>query len=215
MKKIYLFVLFAAMMVVYTACFGEQPAELMYDHLEESVQIENEIEGKQDPLTNAEQEEVNLYEEMLTLSSVEEIEPLADQAIESADTRRELMEEEKELIEESYLIFQEAEQYVDDIDDEDVLQAANSVVETMNERYDVYMQLHEAYTHSIDLDILLYEMAKDEEVEVDELQEQHDTVNEAYSEISQLNDQFNQLTNDYNDAKVNFYETAELNVTFE
>ncbi|WP_280769141.1 YkyA family protein [Salipaludibacillus daqingensis] len=215
MKKLNLFVLFATTMIISTACFGEQPAEIMYDHLEESVQIEKEVEEKQEPLTNAEQKEVDLYEEMLTLSSVEEIEPLADEAIDSAEERREIMEEEKELIEDSYSIFQEAEQQIDDIDEEDVQEAATKVVDTMNERYSVYQDLYEEYMQSIDEDILLYEMAKDEEIEVEVLQEQHEKVNEGYNRITELNQQFNQLTNDYNDAKINFYETAELNVVFE
>jgi len=203
------------MMAVLTACFGEQPAELMYDHLEESVQIEKEIEVKQEPLTNAENDEVDLYEEMLTLSSVEEIEPLAIEAIASAEERRKIMEEEKSLIEESYSIFQEAEQHIEDFDEEKVVQAANELVETMNERYDVYQELYEEYIHSIDQDIRLYEMAKDEEVDVEELQDQHNATNESYNQINELNQQFNQLTNEYNEAKIHFYETSELDVVFE
>ncbi|WP_158282214.1 YkyA family protein [Salipaludibacillus keqinensis] len=215
MKKIYLFIVLAATLAIFTACFGDQPAEEMYEHLEESVQIEQEIEAKQEPLTSAEENEVALYEEMLTLSSVEEIEPLADEAIESAEQRRELMDEEKELIEESFSIFQEAEQHVEDIEEEEERQAAENLVNTMNERYEVYQELHEAYMTSIDQDIQLYEMAKDEEVEVEQLQEQHDSVNELYNEITELNQQFNELTNQYNDAKMEFYEAAELNVVFE
>lgn len=202
-------------MAILAACSGEQPAEIMYDHLEESVQIEKEIEAKQDPLMNAEKKEVDLYEEMLTLSSVEEIKSLADKAIDSAGERREIMDEEKSLIEESYTTFLEVEPTVEDINEEDIKQAANELVETMDKRYDSYQKLYEEYIKSIDQDIRLYEMVKNEEVEVEELQEQHDVANEGYNKITQLNEQFNQLTNEYNDAKINFYELSELDVVFE
>lgn len=202
-------------MAILVACFGEQPAELMYDHLEESVQIEKEIEAKQDPLMNAEKKEVDLYEEMLTLSSIEEIKSLADEAISSAEERREIMDEEKSLIEESYATFLQIEPYIEDINEDDIEQAANELVETMDERYDSYQKLYEEYMKSIDQDIRLYEMVKNEEVEVEELQEQHDVANEGYNKITQFNEQFNQLTNDYNDAKINFYEVSELDVVFE
>lgn len=216
MKKVYRTAVVVSTLVILSACANDQPAELMFEHLEESVQIEQEIDAKQGPLTEAEQNEVELYEEMLSLSSVEEIEPLADEAIESAETRKEIMEEELELIEESYSIFQEAEQHVESIDEEEEERAlGEELVEVMGERYEIYLQLHEEYMTSIDEDIQLYNMAKDEEVEFEELEAQHEAVNESYSRVTDLNGQFNELTNAYNDAKVAFYEESDLNVSFE
>ncbi|SES39412.1 YkyA family protein [Salipaludibacillus aurantiacus] len=215
MKKILTFLGASAALVFTSGCFGDDSVEQMYEKFEESVEIENQIEDKQEPLVDAEQTEMNLYEEMLTLSSVEEIEPLADEAIESAEERRTLMEEEENLIEESFVIFQEAEEHLEDIDEEEVRTAGENVVQTMHERYEVYQELFNTYMTSIDEDIALYEMIKDEDAEAEELQEQHETVNDIYGEISSLNEEFNQLTNEYNEAKMEFYRAADLNVADE
>lgn len=184
------------------------PAEVIYEHLEESAQAETEMADLQESLTAAETNEVEWYSEMLTISSVEEIIPLADQAIESANDRRSLIENEKTLMEASLTAFQKTEPYTDDIDEENAKVHVDNLMKAMNDRYNIYLDLNEKYSQSIEEDILLYEMIKDEEVELEDLQGQHEAVNESYKLISQLHDQFNQLTNDYNDAKLAFYEAA-------
>lgn len=217
MKKLYINMVMAFTLIILSACTNEQPAELMFENLEESVQIEQEIEAKQGPLTEAEQNEAELYKEMLEISSVEEIEPLANEAITSAESRRSIMEEELELIDESYSIFLEVEPHVEDIDQEEPEQRTHGedLIQVMNERYEVYQELHEVYMASVEQDIELYEMAMNEDVEMEELQAQHETVNESYSQITTLNDQFNELTTSYNEAKVSFYEESDLNISFE
>lgn len=201
-------------LAVLTACNDENPAEFMYEHLEESVSIEMEMADIQEPLQTMEQDELAMYEEMLTISDIEDIVPLAEDAIASAEERRSMMEEELEIVERSYEEFNEARDYLDDLDEE-VLPYAEDVMSAMDDRYDHYQELHTSYMASIDLDIELYEMMKDEDVEIETLEEQHDTVNAAYEEISALNDEFNDLTRQYNDRKRDFYEAADLNVTFE
>ncbi|MGJ9383919.1 YkyA family protein [Salipaludibacillus sp. CF4.18] len=217
MKNLYIVLVMVVTLIILSGCTNEQPAELMFEPLEESVQIEQDIETKQGPLTEAEQNEAELYTEMLTLSSVEEIELLADEAIASAESRRTIMEEEYELIEESYTVFQEIEPHVEEIDEEEAEQKTHGeeLIQVMDERYDVYQELHEVYMASIEDDITLYEMAKTEDVEVEDLQAQHEIVNESYSQITSLNDQFNELTSSYNEAKVAFYEASDLDINFE
>ncbi|WP_280770766.1 YkyA family protein [Salipaludibacillus daqingensis] len=183
-------------------------SEMIYDYLEESVQKEIEIEDKQGPLTEAETNEMEWYGEMLALSNIEDIEPLVDEAIASADERKSLVEEEQLIMEQSFSIFQEAEAFTEDINDEDAKNYADEFVIIMNNRYDTYEELYDTYLQSIEEDILLYEMVKDEEVELEELQEQHEMVNEMYNEISELNEQFNQLTAEFNDTKLAFYNEA-------
>ncbi|WP_069365319.1 YkyA family protein [Salisediminibacterium beveridgei] len=214
MKRIVSVVLAASAVGILTGCNDENHAEYMYDHMEESVAIEMEMADIQEPLQSMEQEELAMYEEMLEISEIEEIEPIADQAIASAEERRSMMDQEMDIMERSYAEFNEARDYIDELDEE-VVPYAEDAMSAMDDRYDHYQQLHEAYLSSVEMDIELYNMMKDEDVEIETLEEQHDSVNESYEEISSLNDTFNELTRDYNDEKMNFYEAAGLNVQFE
>lgn len=200
--------------VILTACGGEEPAEFIYEHLEEAVQIEHSVADKQGPLTEAEELEHEWYEEMLALSDEDEIQELSQQAIESAEERRTLMNDEKVIIEEAYEEFQQSKEFITELDEE-VATHAVQLVQTMEERYELYEQLFNKYNETIELDIELYELIAQEDLTVEELQEQHDLVNEAYEEINELNNNFNEKTVQYNEEKREFYEVAELNVVYE
>lgn len=212
MKNTYRLSASLLMLFVFTACNGENASEQIYEEWEEAVQIELEIESIQDPLAENEQTESELYTDMLELSEVDEIEPLSQEAVASAEERRELMEEEKSIVDEAYEQFETGTDHIENIEEEEERQTAEEVVSTMDERYEAYNALHEQYVTSIDNDIELYEMIANEQVEVDELQEQHEVVNEAYEAISELNAEFNQKTDEFNEDKMNFYNTADLNV---
>ncbi|MFA9557291.1 YkyA family protein [Evansella sp. AB-rgal1] len=215
MKKVYtIFIL--SLITLLAACTPEQenPAEFMYEHLEEAVSIERAVGEKQDPLTEAEDNELEWYKEMAETSDIEEIESLANQAIESAESRRDIMIEEKEIIDEAFEEFQLAIPFVEDIEEQEVIESANSMIQTMEDRYDTYQQLYDQYMETIDMDIELYTMYFQEDLTTEQLQEQHDIVNEAYQKINELNREFNDYTTAFNDSKRSFYEISGLNVVF-
>ncbi|MDQ0253883.1 tetratricopeptide (TPR) repeat protein [Evansella vedderi] len=206
------------LMVILAACSEEQPpnpAEFMYEHFEEAVVIERAVEEIQVPLTEAENNEFEWYEEMLALSDLEEIEALAAQAIESAEERRALMDEEKEIIDNAFQEFQQAIDFIEDFQDEVVKEQAEDIVRMMEERHQTYQDLYNKYMETIDMDIELYTLIYQEELTIEELQEKHDLVNEAYQQINELNNQFNEITAEFNNAKREFYENAGLEVVFE
>ncbi|WP_380086975.1 YkyA family protein [Evansella tamaricis] len=217
MKKLYL-VCTAFMLSLFAAgCSEEQVnhVELMYDHLEEAVQIEKAVEDKQGPLTEAENYELELYEQLRDISDLAELEEIAQTAIESAEERRSIMEEEKAIIETAYDEFQLSIEYLDEIEDEEVKAQGQAMIEVMENRFETYQELFSQYLLTIDLDIELYSMYYHEDTTIEDLQDQHDLVNEAYQVINDLNQQFNDHTNEFNESKRSFYEMAELNVVFE
>lgn len=215
MKNTYFFTASVLSLVIFTACNGEDASEQVFENWEEAVQIESDIQSIQGPLAENEEQESTLYSEMLSLSELEDIQPLSEEAVNSAEERRELMEEEKAIVDDAYEQFTDSSGYIEDIEDEAEREAAETVVDTMDERYEAYNALHDQYTNSIDNDIELYEMIASDEVEVEELQEQHETVNESYEQISELNTAFNEKTNEFNEAKMNYYSEADLNVQSE
>ncbi|MBB5172242.1 YkyA family protein [Texcoconibacillus texcoconensis] len=211
-KKIYGIVA-TAFLFTLTGC-GNDPTESMYEHLEETVSLEAEFAEQQQPLAEAEQHEQELYEEMLELPTIEEIEPIADEAISSSEERLTMLETERESLEGAFEQFQEAETYVEQMDEEDLLEQADVLIHAMEERFSAYDDLYEVYKDSIELDQQLYEMIQEEELTVEELQDHHEKVNEAYEEVNELKDQFNEYTDQYNEAKESFYEKAGLAVTY-
>ncbi|WP_181186241.1 YkyA family protein [Alkalicoccus urumqiensis] len=192
-------------------CSGENAAQNVFDEWEEAVAAEQDAEEVQQPLSEQETQETELYNEMLEISEVEDIAPLSEEAVSSAEERRSLMDQEREIIQSSYEQFQEAEDAVAELDEE-LQSSAESVQNAMDERFSAYETLYEQYIASIDEDQRLYQMVADEEVEVEELQAQHEAVNASYDEVENANETFNEATETFNQEKLSFYEEAELNV---
>jgi len=85
----------------------------------------------------------------------------------------------------------------------------------MEARYAAYYELFDAYTSSLELEKELYGMLQQEDTEQEELNEQINNINESYQSVLDYNEQFNENTVSYNDLKQEFYDVAEINVTYE
>lgn len=199
------------------ACNEEPIDELMYDHMEESVSLESEFVAQQQPLIELEQEEQDLYKEISSLSADEfdRINQLADQAIESIDQRRDHINTELESIEASKKEFDQVIPLIDDLEDEALQAVARDMVEMMEERYQAYLNLHEVYNTSLNYDVALYQLLKDEELEEPQFTEQIEAVNGQYQEIIDKNEAFNEATKNFNEIKKAFYDLTDLNITYQ
>ncbi|WP_058306974.1 YkyA family protein [Gracilibacillus massiliensis] len=202
--------------LILVGCSGESVANDMYQHLEETVEIEKTFVDQQEPFIELEQEEQDLYNQIIELSAdeMDEITSLSEQAITTIDDRKELLQTELESIEAAEQEFSKVKDYVEDLE-EDPKSIANDMIQTMEERYNTYGELNEAYHASLDQDKVLYELFMDEELTEEELRSQIETVNSSYDNVSEINNQFNELTEQYNQLKEDFYESAELNVVYE
>ncbi len=198
-----------------SAC-GEKPAETVYQHLETAVELEAPFEQQQEPLQQAEQKENELFEQIIALGmdEFEQISSLADEALVSVESRLTMVETEKESIEASYQEFSEIESLVGDAEEEWSSTLAE-LSESMEERYHTYQELYSVYTEALNKDRALFEMLKEEELTMEDLQAQIDQVNESYRDVTEKKEQFNQSTDEYNEMKRSFYEAAELNVRYE
>ncbi|UOE93004.1 YkyA family protein [Alkalihalobacillus sp. LMS39] len=215
-KKLFLLSLLLGISLVMAAC-GANPAETMYDHLEEAVALEAGFESQQKPLVEAEQKEHEIYEQIIELgiSELEEIIALSDQAIQIVDERQEMMNIEKESIEAGYEEFVKIEEQIEKLEEEEVKQSALELLTIMENRYNSYQALFAEYEKALNLDRELYEMLKQEDANIDELQEQIDQINASYEIVVTLKDEFNEYTEQYNEQKREFYEKAELDVEYE
>ncbi|WP_456275659.1 YkyA family protein [Bacillus sp. AK128] len=196
---------------------GPLPEEQIYVHLEQAVELETDFENQQAPITNLEQEEKELYNQIieLGLKEFEKIKQLSVQAIEKVDERKTKLDLEYDSIKQSKTEFDKITDLVTGIESEDLKSAAESLIQTMEKRYQTYEELYAAYTASITLDKELYAMFQQEDMTLEALEAKITEINNSYEQVIQLNESFNTVTTDYNEQKKAFYETSGLEVTYE
>ncbi|SFL57114.1 YkyA family protein [Salibacterium qingdaonense] len=210
-KKLYVCAA-AAVFLILNAC-GGNAAEQAYTHLEEAASLENGFEEQQEPIMNLEEKEQQLYEDMLSLGTedMEQIQSLATEAVGLAEERKQLLEQEKESIESAYEEYQLAVEQMNQV--EQAREEAQAVKKAMENRYTSYQDLYESYQKAVEQDIELYHAFTNEDLEIEDLQNRIDTVNQQYSIVVENKDAFNSYTDEYNQAKQNFYEAAELDIS--
>ncbi|WP_042430495.1 YkyA family protein [Geomicrobium sp. JCM 19039] len=191
-------------------CMESAEEELMIN-IEDAIELENEFEEQQTPLIEAEEQEYELFEEMvnLGLQDMDEIEGLVAQASELANERISRMETERESIVTAYETFMEEESLLDDLEGS-LREDAEAVFDAMEQRYQVHTELYEGYTEAVQMDLDLYEMFLDEELSFEELEGQINLVNEQYQSVNEYKEQFNDYTTTFNEQKEQFYDTADF-----
>ncbi|GAF63910.1 hypothetical protein BTS2_0802 [Bacillus sp. TS-2] len=209
------FLAISALMILLVGC-SQNTAEDVFNHLEKAVELEQPFEEQQAVLVEAEEKEHQIYEEAIALGldEFEQIIVLSDEALSSIDQREEAVSLEKESIESSYEEFKQVELLQEEFDDEELLSLFNGFSNEMESRYESYQQLFENYTHSIQLDRELFQLLKEEDLELIDLQTKIDEVNDSYQKVNELKEQFNDFTTQYNQSKQAFYEAANLDVTY-
>ncbi|TQS75708.1 hypothetical protein DX933_05390 [Ornithinibacillus gellani] len=209
-------VFFATGLLMFLSACGDSPSDKIYEHLEESVSLEKGFGEQQEPITELEQQEQELYSEIIDLKMDEfdKIKKLSQEALKLIDQRAEKLSLEKESIDQAKEEFLKTESFIAELEDDAAKKKATEMYDKMVERFDVYDKLYQNYEASIKLEKKLYETFQQEDVEQDELKTQLDAINESYEKILKGNDQFNETTEEFNDLKKEFYEAAEIDVVY-
>lgn len=203
-------------MVLLLAGCGNSPETQIYNHLEEAVKLEEGFQEQQDEITTLEQEEQELYKQIIELGieELDQIKEYAERALESIEKRDERINLEKESLDASRAEFEQSNELIEEIKDEDVKEKALTMYNTMINRFEAYDKLNQTYNESLELEKQLYEMLQREDLEQEALQEHVEKVNLKYQEVIEANSLFNDYTSEYNDLKKDFYEVAEINVKY-
>lgn len=191
--------------------------EKIHQILESVVEKEKVFEEQQDPLVKLENEEQKLYEEIMKLGTknLDEIVEKSDAAIEVVEKRMVHMKEEQKSLEESKQEFERVKPLINKIEEKAAKDKAEELYSIMMERYKTHDQLYTAYMKGLEFDKELYNMLKDEERSLDELEDQIVKINNIYQEVITANEKFNALTKEYNDTKHSFYQLSGLDFTEE
>lgn len=199
------------LLLLISACLPWQSVEeKIYNELEMIVQYEEDFAKLQDPLLKLEEEDHEIYNEIVAigLSDQEKIHALAEKGIEVAEKRQDLLDQERESIVASATEFNKVSRLIKKIKDEELKSLAERLFSVMNQRYAVHELLYEEYTTGIQLDQALYRLLQKEDVSFTTLETQIDERNDVYRRLYSLNEQFNDLTEKYNELKGKFYRKA-------
>ena len=82
----------------------------------------------------------------------------------------------------------------------------------MNDRYESHENLYLAYLNGLSEDRKIYELIKNEDVNIEELSAQVEISNQAYESVFEANRQFNEQTEKLNNAKIKFYEASGIKI---
>lgn len=207
-----------AFSILLTGCVnGESPEQEIFQTLEEVVELEASFEEQQGPLLELEKEESAIYDEILTLGMKEfdQIVKLSQEGLALVEQKEAAMKNEKESIEAAREQFEEVKTAIESLEDEELKKEAQSLYQLMEQRYEAYMTLSNHYSKSIEVEKEMYKLFQTEDLTLEQLQVQINDLNEKYEKINAANETFNDYTEQYNEAKLDFYKKAGLNVTYD
>lgn len=209
-RKRYALFIFALILILSGCTSEKDPTKEMYDVLEKVVAKEKGFEEQQEPLVSLEKKEKALYDQIIKLGmkEYEQIVKLSDEALDSADKRKELLEKETNSLKESEKEFQKVKKIKDQLKDQEQKKLANELYDIMMQRYRAHDVLYSNYSEALKNDKELYEMFKNKELPLDALEAQVMKVNETYKNVLAANESFNKLTEEYNATKLSFYKQA-------
>lgn len=209
-RKRYALFIFALILILSGCTSEKDPTKEMYDVLEKVVAKEKGFEEQQEPLVSLEKKEKDLYDQIIKLGmkEYEQIVKLSDEALDSADKRKELLEKETNSLKESEKEFQKVKKIKDQLKDPEQKKLANELYDIMMQRYRAHDVLYSNYSEALKNDKELYEMFKNKELPLDALEAQVMKVNETYKNVLATNESFNKLTEEYNATKLSFYKQA-------
>ncbi|RBP95062.1 putative cell-wall binding lipoprotein [Cytobacillus firmus] len=203
---------------ILTGCMNSpDPEEKIYDVLENVVAKEKDFEKQQEPLVKLEKREKELYDKIINLGmkDFKEIKKLSDEASSIVEQRVTHMEKEQESIQASKKEFETLSPTIEEIEDKKLKDKAKELYEIMMDRYKIHDTLYKDYSKATQLDKELYAMFKKEDLTLEQLEGQVSKINDMYEKILASNKQFNEKTKEYNEAKLNFYKEAGLEIKTE
>lgn len=196
-----------------SGCFQQKTTtEKMYEVLEKVVSAEKGFEEQQNPLVTAESKEEKIYNEIISLGmkQYDQIVKLSNEALDLTNQRKAMMEKETESLKKSEEQFQKVKELKTELKEKRLKQQIDQLYAIMEKRYRAHDELYKLYKDGLSEDRQLYQMLKDKNTSLDDLEKQITKLNDDYKKIIDANNKFNVLTEQYNAKKMLFYRTAGL-----
>lgn len=202
------------LIILLNACGSETTEEQIHQYLEEAVELEEDFLTYEEEIASLEQEEQDIYETITDLDDFSRIKELSKEALDIIQERSDKLNQERDSIEASEEAFQKSKPLIADLDEKNVRKKAIEMYDVMNERYEAYAHLYELYKDSLSLEEELYTFLQEKDAEPKDVTNKIADINEYYEEIHDATEAFSTYTTRYNELKKEFYDIADLDVTF-
>ncbi|MEH7097590.1 YkyA family protein [Neobacillus vireti] len=203
----------AAIIFILSGCAEKKTTtEKMYDVLENVVNKEKVFEEQQEPLVALEKQEKDVYDQIIKqgMKEYDQIVKLSDEALALADKRKDRLEQETTSLKESEQEFSKVADLKKQLEDPALKELAAELYNIMMRRYEAHRDLYKQYSLALQYDKELYQMFKNKNLPLEDLEAQINKLNESYQKVYAANDQFNKYTEQYNEKKLSFYKKAGL-----
>lgn len=190
-------------LLLMAGCSGSGTREELDQVLNDTFDAEEEYRDVQDDLEEREKTEQQLFEEIMALTQEqqEEVAKQAQEAIDSADERLEFLQTEKKSMQAAEENFADIDKVIEETEEAAVKTDLGALKAKMQERFAAHDEFTQAYEGLISLQKELYEMLKDEENNLQMLQEKAAEVNEQNEQVQNAVTAFNDLTQQVNELK--------------
>lgn len=206
---------FIIICLVLTGCFNKQsPEEKIHETLEKVVEAEKDFVNQQDPLVDLEKKEKEIFEQIMKLGMKEydQIVKLADKGIKLVDERKNRINIEQASLVTSKEEFVKVEKIINEFEDKKIKKQALKLNNIMLKRYAIHDDLYKDYKKGLEYDKELYDLFKNKDVTLDQIEKQITKINDAYEKVLKENEAFNKQTELYNKEKLIFYRQAGFDV---
>ena len=209
MKK---FLLFIAGSALFLSGCSNAESELndFYDEFAASLSEEEGLGELNEQYNTLEGEKAALQEE-LNEASIEDINNISSELTENTEQRLELLQEESTLIESSNEVFDSARDAAENISNEEYKKQADSLITSMDARYDARGSMTDTYTEALNAEQALFEYLGEEDITQDTVDEHLNTIAEYNEPISEATERFASETEKINQLKGEIEQILENN----
>ena len=190
-------------LLLVAGCSGSGIREDLDGVLNDTFDAEEDYRAVQDDLEEREKKEQQLFEEIMALTQEqqEQVAEQAQEALDSADERLEFLQTEKDSMESAEENFADIDRVIEEAEEESVKADLEVLKTKMQERFAAHAEFTAAYEDLVVHQKELYGLLKDEESNLQMLQEKAAEVNEQNEQVQQAVTEFNELTQQVNELK--------------
>ena len=157
------------------------------------VLLDAELEKQQHKIVLVEKKEKELFDRLAVqdINDTEKIQSLVENTLECAKKRKDMIENEEKIIQQSMQTLEAVSFLLGKIKVTSLKKEINKVMVSVQERNQIHEQLVEVYKRSIQEDITLYSLWNKKSVTISQLEKQIDFVNDSYEKVEEANVNYN------------------------
>lgn len=176
--------------------------------MEKAVVFENDFAANQTELNELRNEARLLYTELINLdiNDKDNMNKKIEEGYTYTKKQQQLVEEAKENFKKAYTTSSKIEKHIRKIKDEDQKNQATKLLKIMTERKKLNNSFFEKYLENLKLQTTFYQHFKDENINLQSLNEQIIEINKRTEEMGEIIQKFNEYTKQYMKAGKDYYE---------